>query len=159
MRTSVRTLVTVVLTLTVAAELAAMRPIDEKPRWWLEDGIVFVGNWEPLAFRLRRGRVAHDWKTDWEWQHRESTIDALETPIAVIDPFGEVRLANRVWAWRYRAKSPAVPSSATGSGAWYEKPFGIIGKHSRQPIASCSGAEGSPNSTTPRLPPCLTNSG
>ena len=58
-------------------ELEAMRPIEQKPQWWLTDGICFVGNWEPLEFQIRRGRVAHDWKTNWEAQHSKDTIDKL----------------------------------------------------------------------------------
>ncbi|MBW7998086.1 MAG: family 10 glycosylhydrolase, partial [Candidatus Glassbacteria bacterium] len=64
---------------TFPSGLAAMRPIEQKPEWWLRDGICFVGNWEPLAFHLRRGRVPHDWRTNWEWQHSKSTIDKLRS--------------------------------------------------------------------------------
>jgi hypothetical protein len=63
--------------LTVPPELAAMRPIERKPNWWLRDGICFVGNWEPLEFRIRLGRVPHDWRTDWEFRHSKETIDKL----------------------------------------------------------------------------------
>ena len=64
--------------LVVVSELAAVRPIEQKPEWWLRDGICFVGNWEPMAFRLRRGNVPHDSQTDWEWQHAPGTADALK---------------------------------------------------------------------------------
>ena len=55
-----------------------IRPAEQKPRWWLENGICFTGNWEPLVFQVRRGAVARDWKTNYEWQHRESTVQSLK---------------------------------------------------------------------------------
>ncbi len=70
-------LTVVALGITLPVELGAMRPIEQKPAWWLRDGICFVGNWEPLEFQLRRGRVPHDWRTDWEFRHSRSTIDKL----------------------------------------------------------------------------------
>ncbi|MBN2290548.1 MAG: beta-galactosidase [Candidatus Glassbacteria bacterium] len=50
----------------------------QRPRWWLEDGICFVGNWEPLAFRLRRGRVSTDYLAGYEAEHSAQTIRALK---------------------------------------------------------------------------------
>ena len=71
-------LISVVTALAAAAQDAGPRPIGEKPGWWLRDGICFVGNWEPMAFRLRRGNVPRDWQKDWEWQHEKSTADKLK---------------------------------------------------------------------------------
>ncbi|MEA2063830.1 MAG: alpha-amylase family protein [Gemmatimonadota bacterium] len=51
---------------------------SKKPRWWLEDGICFVGNWEPLVFRLRRGGRSTDYMADYEAQHSVKTIRALK---------------------------------------------------------------------------------
>lgn len=57
---------------------AEPRPVERKPRWWLDNGITFVGNWEPLEFRIRNGRVPRDYLTRYEWEHEESTVLALK---------------------------------------------------------------------------------
>jgi len=51
---------------------------SDKPDWWLQEGISFVGNWEPLSFRIRNGRVPRDWCTDYEFEHQESTVIELK---------------------------------------------------------------------------------
>ncbi|MFH1071518.1 MAG: alpha-amylase family protein [Candidatus Glassbacteria bacterium] len=67
-----------VLTTVEALRGQETRPAAQKPAWWLENGICFTGNWEPLAFQVRRGAVARDWKSDYEWQHEETTVESLE---------------------------------------------------------------------------------
>ncbi|OGG00401.1 MAG: hypothetical protein A3F83_00610 [Candidatus Glassbacteria bacterium RIFCSPLOWO2_12_FULL_58_11] len=46
--------------------------------WWLEEGACFVGNWEPLSFRIRNGHVPRDYRAHYEFEHRESTVEALK---------------------------------------------------------------------------------
>jgi len=41
------------LTLSVIAEPLTL-PLDQRPRWVSQDGIVMAGSWEPLMFRVRR---------------------------------------------------------------------------------------------------------
>jgi hypothetical protein len=51
---------------------------EARPGWWLKDGIVFVGNWEPLSFRIRNGHVPHDPRAGYEREHEESTVLELK---------------------------------------------------------------------------------
>jgi len=64
--------------LTVPEDCRAVRPPDQKPQWWLDDGICFVGNWEPLSFRIRNGRVPRDYRAQYEFEHQESTVRQLK---------------------------------------------------------------------------------
>ena len=50
----------------------------QHPQWWLRDGICFVGNWEPLSFRIRNGRVPRDYRAHYEFEHQESTVRELK---------------------------------------------------------------------------------
>jgi len=65
-----------VLLLNAGAGWAASKRM--RPGWWLKEGICFVGNWEPLSFRIRNGRVPHDYRTQYEFEHAESTVVALK---------------------------------------------------------------------------------
>ena len=67
----------VILELTFLNTGAPAAEPEHRPRWWLEDGICFVGNWEPLIFRLRRGRVTTDYLARYEAEHSMETIQAL----------------------------------------------------------------------------------
>lgn len=72
-------LLTAVLLISVPPCFAQQpRPADQKPAWWLQNGISFVGNWEPLEFRIRNGNTPHDPLARWEWEHQESTVKALK---------------------------------------------------------------------------------
>jgi hypothetical protein len=72
-----------VLTLLVAGcqkptpSVAPIAPIKERPKW-LKEGIVMVGNWEPLVFRLRRGGQAAGERKLWEIEHSEETVKKLK---------------------------------------------------------------------------------
>ena len=68
----------VILGVTIAGTISHAAEAGKKPRWWLEDGICFVGNWEPLVFRLRRGRVSTDYLSPYEAEHSLETIQALK---------------------------------------------------------------------------------
>lgn len=61
-----------------APSVAPLAPIKERPKW-LKDGIVMVGNWEPLVFRQRRGGQAVDERKLWEIEHSEETVRKLKT--------------------------------------------------------------------------------
>ncbi len=58
----------------------SLAPRAGRPAWVKEQGIVMVGNWEPLIFRLRLG--GRYWGTDvierWEAEHAETTIPRLK---------------------------------------------------------------------------------
>ncbi len=49
-----------------------------RPQWWLREGIVFVGNWEPLSFRIRGGNVPRNFQDRYRWEHEESTVRSLK---------------------------------------------------------------------------------
>ncbi|MBN2288254.1 MAG: family 10 glycosylhydrolase [Candidatus Glassbacteria bacterium] len=49
-----------------------------RPGWWLKDGIVFVGNWEPLSFLIRSGQVPRDYRTHYDSEHQDSTVIKLK---------------------------------------------------------------------------------
>jgi len=80
MRTARRLSVISLAILLLSSPLPAqsIRPAAQKPAWWLQSGISFVGNWEPLEFRVRGGHVPHDPQARWEWEHAESTVAALK---------------------------------------------------------------------------------
>src|SRR5271157_515602 len=48
-----------------------------EPGWW-DQGVVFVGNWEPLAFRRRQGGVSVDVKESYRREHTEETVLKLK---------------------------------------------------------------------------------
>ena len=52
-------------------------PITDRPKW-LKDGIVMVGNWEPLTFRLRKGGGLADELKQWNVEHSEETVKKLK---------------------------------------------------------------------------------
>jgi hypothetical protein len=60
-----------------APSVAPLEPIRERPKW-LKDGIVMVGNWEPLVFRERRGGQATEERKLWEIEHSEQTVMKLK---------------------------------------------------------------------------------
>jgi hypothetical protein len=64
--------------LSVTEAFSAVRPPDRKPQWWLRDGICFVGNWEPLVFRVRRGPIPTNYLVRYEWEHSNEAISALK---------------------------------------------------------------------------------
>ena len=57
--------------------VAERRP-EQKPQWWLENGICQAGNWEPLVFRVRRGPIPTNYRTRYEWEHSEEAVSALK---------------------------------------------------------------------------------
>ncbi|MEA2063353.1 MAG: alpha-amylase family protein [Gemmatimonadota bacterium] len=59
-------------------QAAASAEEARHPGWWLRDGIVFVGNWEPLSFRIRNGQVPKDYRTLYEFEHQERTVVELK---------------------------------------------------------------------------------
>lgn len=48
-----------------------------EPAWW-DQGVVFVGNWEPLIFRVRHGSVGVDPEKDYRREHTEETVLKLK---------------------------------------------------------------------------------
>ncbi len=58
-------------------ESLSSEPITERPAW-LKQGIVMVGNWEPLTFRLRKGGAPVDVVRQWEAEHTEETVRRLK---------------------------------------------------------------------------------
>ena len=49
-----------------------------EPAWW-DQGVVFVGNWEPLVFRLRRGgETPVSVVEDYLREHTEETVLRLK---------------------------------------------------------------------------------
>ncbi|MCL5745527.1 MAG: hypothetical protein M1541_16655, partial [Acidobacteria bacterium] len=60
-----------------APSVSSLAPIQDRPKW-LKDGVVMVGNWEPLIFRLRRGGQAAEERRQWEIEHSEQTVRKLK---------------------------------------------------------------------------------
>ncbi len=60
-----------------APSVAPLAPVNDRPKW-LKEGIVMVGNWEPLIFRQRRGGQADDERRLWEIEHSEETVKKLK---------------------------------------------------------------------------------
>ena len=48
-----------------------------EPAWWGQ-GVVFVGNWEPLIFRVRHGSVGVDVDAEYRREHTEETVLKLK---------------------------------------------------------------------------------
>jgi len=97
----------VVLEVVLASTALQAAGIAEKPRWWLEDGICFVGNWEPLVFRLRRGRVSTDYLARYEAEHSVETIQELRKAgvNTIITHFYKgMGLEHEKWDLQYTAK-------------------------------------------------------
>ena len=51
---------------------------EQRPGWWLKDGICLAGNWEPLAFRVRRGPIPTNYRTRYEWEHSREAVLGLK---------------------------------------------------------------------------------
>ncbi|MBN2289263.1 MAG: hypothetical protein JXQ83_08010 [Candidatus Glassbacteria bacterium] len=60
------------------AEVPADTDSKPRPRWWLENGICLAGNWEPLAFRVRRGPVPTNYRARYEWEHSPEAVLGLK---------------------------------------------------------------------------------
>jgi hypothetical protein len=58
-------------------EPVSAAPIKDRPEW-LKEGIVMVGNWEPLTFRIRRGPRLPDEVKQWKLEHSEETVSKLK---------------------------------------------------------------------------------
>lgn len=56
---------------------SSFAPVFERPAW-LNDSQVFVGHWEPLVFRRRRGGQATDEATRYLREHSDNAIDAIK---------------------------------------------------------------------------------
>ncbi|MBW1696418.1 MAG: family 10 glycosylhydrolase [Deltaproteobacteria bacterium] len=77
-KTALKLVIVLGLTLLFLPVKALHAGDNKHPQWWLRDGICFVGNWEPLSFRIRNGRVPRDYMAHYEFEHQESTVRELK---------------------------------------------------------------------------------
>jgi hypothetical protein len=67
--------------LTFAAPLTL--PLDQRPQWLKEEGIIMAGSWEPLMFRVRRDgsseyKATLEQKTAYDYEHSREMTEKLK---------------------------------------------------------------------------------
>ncbi len=132
--------------------MARMTPLPD----WFREGIMFVGNWEPLMFRRRAGFAHVNEESIYEAEHSEESVHQLKEAGVnlVITHFhkGFGREAEREEIERTGALSSGLTVTGSRLGFISASMPSVMRptlKRRRQPRRGCSGTLAAPCTPTP----------
>lgn len=82
-RTLLITLISAAAAFTDARSQVLTLPLDQRPKWLRDEGMIMAGSWEPLTYRTRQGTLnghvptEEEWAT-WEYEHSAEVTQKMK---------------------------------------------------------------------------------